>query len=155
MPDPIDTLDPGQNKLVQFRADAALTAAFDVAPLELPCADASTLTLFLSYTRGAAGGAFDFQIWVSPYAVAANLATGAEEWLSLSQYASAVIAAGVDSTGLVQRERLSYTSTGAAAEGFVYGPIALGGTLERIRIPALESGVPGTPGDLQIEGVLR
>jgi hypothetical protein len=53
----------------------------------------------------------------------------------------------------VQRELESYTSQGAAAEDFSFGPIDLGGTVERIRIRARESGVAGTPGTLQIEAV--
>lgn len=157
MPDPTDTLDPGQNKLVEFRVDAALAGAgaWDGAPLELACADASILLLVLSYTRGAAGGAFDFQIFTSIYSVAALVPTGAEEWASTSQYASGVLVPGADSLGLVQREPLSYGSTGAAREGFNYGPLYLLGAVERIRVRARESGVVGNPGDLQIEGVLR
>ena len=43
---------------------------------------------------------------------------------------------------------------GAAAEDFVFGPIALDG-VERIRIRARESGVVGSPGTLQITGEVQ
>ena len=62
-------------------------------------------------------------------------------------------AAGADTTSLTQRELMSYGSQGAAAEDFSFGPVDLGGTVERIRITARESGVPGTPGTLQVEAV--
>ena len=64
------------------------------------------------------------------------------------------MAAGVDTTSLVQRELQSYTSQGAAAEDFVYGPIALVGTVERFRVTTRESGVVGTPGMLQVSATL-
>jgi hypothetical protein len=64
------------------------------------------------------------------------------------------VAAGVDTASAVQREYQGYTSQGAAAEDFVYGPIALNGNIERIRIRARETGVVGTPGTLQITGEL-
>jgi len=46
-----------------FRAAAALAGAgaWDATPLIISCQSKSRLTLYLSYTRGAAGGAFDFQ----------------------------------------------------------------------------------------------
>jgi hypothetical protein len=136
------------------RASAALPAAgaWDT-PTELYCPYFENVTLNFTYTRGAAGGAFDFQIETSPYSVAANAPAGASEWVTASIYAGGAVAAGADTTSLVQRELESYTSQGAAAEDFSFGPVDLGGTVERIRIRARESGVPGTPGTLQIEAV--
>lgn len=141
---------------VDLRASAALGAAgaWDAAPTESFCTNARHLTLGFTYTRGAAGGAFDFQIEVSLYAVVGNAPTGAAEWITQSLYEAGAVAPGVDTTSEVQRELQTYTSQGAAAEDFVFGPLELLGTVERIRVRARESGVVGTPGDLQISGEL-
>ena len=137
----------------EARASAALPAAgaWDATPTEMASPYFDYVTLSFTYTRGAAGGAFDWQIETSPYSVAANVPVGASEWVTESIYAAGAVAAGADTTSLVQRELQSYTSQGAAAEDFVYGPIALNGTVERIRVRARESGVVGTPGTLQIQ----
>jgi hypothetical protein len=119
----------------------------------MACPYFENVTLNFTYTRGAAGGAFDFQIETSPYSVAAGAPAGASEWVTAAIYAGGAVVAGADTTSLVQRELESYTSQGAAAEDFSFGPIDLGGTVERIRIRARESGVAGTPGTLQIEAV--
>jgi len=150
------TYPPGFENPVNLRASAALpvAGAWDAAPTESPCAFVDSLTLNFTYTRGAAGGAFDWQVETSPYAVAANAPAGAAEWVTQSIYAGGLVAAGVDTTSLVQRELQSYTSQGAAAEDFSYGPIALDETVERIRVRARESGVVGAPGTLQITAVL-
>lgn len=139
----------------EARASAALGAAgaWDATPTAMPCPYFSDVTFNFTYTRGAIGGAFDFQIETSAYSVAANVPAGASEWVTESIYASGAVAAGGDTTSLVQRELQSYTSQGAAAEDFVYGPISLSGTIERVRVIARESGVVGTPGTLQVEAV--
>ena len=144
---------PGWTNPVNLRASAALPAAgaWDATPTESSAALASTVTLSFTYTRGAVGGAFDWQMEVSPYAVAANVAAGASEWVTEAIYAGGAVVAGADTTSLVQGELQSYTATGAAAEDFVYGPIELNG-VERVRVRARESGVVGTPGTLQVEG---
>ena len=113
---------------------------------------ADNLTLSFTYTRGAAGGAFDWQIEVSLYALAANAPTNAAEWVTESLYADGGVVAGADSQSLVQREYQTYTSQGAAAEDFVFGPIPLQGTIERIRVRARESGSVANPGTLSIVG---
>jgi len=137
----------------EARASAALPAAgaWDATPTELACPYFQQVALTFTYTRGALNGAFDFQIEVSLYSVAANVPAGASEWVTESIYAAGAVAAGADTTSQVQRELQSYTSQGAAAEDFVYGPVNLGGTIERIRVRARESGAVGTPGTLQIE----
>ena len=147
---------PGWQNPVILRASAALPAAgaWDATPTESSSAMATSLVLSFTYTRGAAGGAADFQLEVSPYAVVGNVPAGASEWVTESIYAAGAVAAGVDTTSLVQRELQSYTSQGAAAEDFIYGPIALNGTIERIRVRARESGAVGTPGTLQITAEL-
>ena len=146
-------LAPGIRAMQQVRASAALPAAgaWDATPLELAVAYAQQITLFFTYTRGAAGGAFDFQLEVSPYSLAALAPAGANEWADGSAYAVGAVAAGADTTSLVQDEIVSFTSQGAAAESFVFGPIEVRGGIERIRIPCRESGVVGTPGTLQVE----
>ena len=152
-----DTHPRGWTNPVDARATAALGAAgaWDATPTEFFVSGAQNLTLGFTYTRGAAGGAFDFQIEVSLYAVVGNAPTGAAEWITESVYASGAVAAGADTQSRIQREYQTYASQGAAAEDFAYGLIALNGTIERVRIRARESGVVGTPGTLQISGELR
>ena len=138
----------------EARASAALPAAgaWDATPTALACPYFEGVNLSFTYTQGAAGGAFDFQIEVSLYSVVGNVPAGASEWITESIYAAGAVAAGVDTTSLVQRELQSYTSQGAAAEDFVYAmhfPIPV----ERIRVLARESGAVGTPGTLQIEAL--
>lgn len=137
----------------QARASAVLAAAgaWDATPLELACPGFNSVTLTFTYTRGGAAGAFDWQIQPSPYSVAANVPAGAQEWSVDGIYAAGVVAAGGDTTSLVQRELQSYTALGAAVETFVFGPVELDGTIERIRVPCRESGNLGAPGLLQIQ----
>ena len=155
----LDFLNPhprGWQNPVNLRASAALAAAgaWDAAPTETFSSGARWLNLAFTYTRGAVGGAFDFQIETSIYSVAARAPAGAAEWATEAIYAAGAVAAGADTTSLVQRELQSYGSQGAAAEDFSFGPIDLGRTVERVRIRARESGVVGTPGTLQITGEL-
>ena len=154
-----DSYPRGYANPVTLRASAALAGAgaWDATPTESFSTNAKSLTLSFTYTRGAAGGAFDWQLEVSIYAVAANVPAGAAEWVTESIYAAGAVAAGADTQSLVQREYQTYESQGAAAEDFVYGPIELGGTIERIRVRARESadGVQGTPGTLSIVAELR
>ena len=147
---------PGWHNPVELRASAALGAAgaWDAAPTESFTSGAEHVTLSFTYTRGAAGGAVDYQIEYSIYAVAANVPTGASEWVTEPIYAAGAVVAGADTQSNVQREYQTYTSQGAAAEDFVFGPLALHGTIERIRVRARESGVVGTPGTLQITAEL-
>lgn len=136
------------------RVSAALpgAGAWDAAPLELVCAQARNANLHLTYTRGAAGGAFDFQVQYSPYSIAALVPAGGQEWLTMSLYGTALLVGGQDNQSLIQREYITYEATAAGgAEAFHYGPIDLAERVERIRIRARESGVVGTPGTLQIE----
>lgn len=136
-----------------FRAAAALPAAgaWDATPLIVACPQYSRLVLYLSYTRGAAGGAFDFQVQVSPYS--ANAAV-VQSWFNQTEFSPAVLAAGADSQSRLQQEYVTYASQGAAIENPVYGPIELGAGVERVMVRARESGVVGTPGTLHIVGIV-
>lgn len=139
---------------ITFRARAALAGAgaWDATPTVVACPSQTRATLYIEYTRGAAGGAVDFQVAVSPYA--ADQVAPVESWFYQSEYSAAVLAAGVDSQSRLQREYLTYLSQGAAAETFVYGPIDLGAGVERIEVRARESGVVGTPGTCHIVGII-
>jgi len=142
----------GYSNPVVLRASAALAGAgaWDATPTASFSTQAQNLMLAFTYTRGAAGGAFNWQLEVSPYSVTARVPAGASEWITEAVYASGGLVAGADTTSLVQRELQSYTSQGAAAEDFAFGPIELNGTIERVRVRARESGAVGTPGTLQI-----
>lgn len=144
---------PGTRNPVTVRAAAALAGAgaWDAAPTEFSVAGFRWITLYISYTRGAAGGAMDFQVESSPYSADV---VGAESWFDQSEFAPAILAAGVDSASRIQRETVTYAATGAAIENFVYGPIEFGSSVERMRIPCRESGVVGTPGTAHLVGVL-
>ena len=154
----LDYLNPhprGWQNPVNLRASAALpgAAAWDATPTESFTSGARWLNLSFTYTRGAAGGAFDFQIETSVYAVAARAPAGAAEWVTQAIYASGAVVAGADTTSLVQRELESYGSQGAAAEDFNF-QVDLNRTVERVRVRARESGDEGNPGTLQITGEL-
>ena len=142
----------GWQNPVTMRASAALPAAgaWDAAPTEQSVAGAGSVLLTFTYTRGAAGGAFDWQVQASPYAVAANVPAGAGEWGDESLHAAGAVVAGADTQSLVQAEYQTFTSQGAVAETFVYGPIEFDHTVERLRIPCRESGVVGNPGTLVV-----
>jgi hypothetical protein len=137
---------------VTVRAAAALplAGAWDAAPTEVACAGFNWAMFYFTYTQGAAGGAVDFQIHTSPYA--ADLA-GVEDWFYQTIYGAGAVAAGVDTTSNVQREVITYGSTAAGAETFVYGPVVLNGTVERLRVRCRESGVPGTVGACHVVAV--
>jgi hypothetical protein len=128
------------------RASAVLPAAgaWDASPTEMDCPGFREVLLSLTYTEGAVGGAVDIKIEVSPDS------TG-NTWHQLSVKDVGVLVPGADVVSDVQREEVSYDPTGATAERFVYGPIEIGGTVERMRVFAQESGVVGNPGTCEIE----
>jgi len=146
----------GVSPIQEARASAALPAAgaWDT-PTELFVSEAEFMTLHFTYTRGAAGGAFDWQLETSPYSVVGLVPAGAQEWGDPSVYEVGAMAAGVEVASLVQEEHITYTEEGAVAEMHVFGPVELRGNIERVRIRCRESGVVGTPGTLQIEIHLR
>ena len=143
----------GWTNPVILRADGILTNAF-VASGETNIWTATGITLGFTYAQGAANGAFDWQIEVSPYSVAALVPVGFSEWISESSYSAGAVVAGADVVNLVQRDYQTYTSTAAGDEDFLY-TLELPTPIERIRIRVRESGVPGTPGDLNVIMVVR
>lgn len=128
------------------RAAAALPAggAYDAAPAALFCPGFQNVLLSLTYTRGGAAGAFRIRVEFSPDSTGAN-------WYQAALYSPSAVVPGADSQSDVQRETAEYQATGAAAESFVFGPIHLAGTVERIRISASETGNVAAPGTLAIQ----
>ena len=120
--------------------------AFDPSPTELECMGFDYVILFMTYTRGAAGGAFTIRPEFSPYASD----TAGFNWFRNSLYDPDAVVAGSDSTSEFQAEDIKYTSTAAGDESVIYGPILLAGGIQRMRIPAAESGQVGDPGGLEI-----
>lgn len=151
------TLAIGLPALQEARAVAALPAAgaWDASPTELFVSEATWLTIVLTYTRGAAGGAVDWQLEHSIYSVLALAPVPGNEWSEPTAYAVGAVVGGVDTQSLEQQEYITYESIAAGSETFTYGPVCLGGTVERIRIRARESGVVGTPGTCQIQIVAQ
>ena len=129
------------------RAAAVLAGAFDAAPIEMACAGALSVTLYITYTRGGAAGAVDVQLQTSPYSVDR---VGVEDWFTQDLYAAAAVVPGADTVSDIQREQITYTATAVGAENYVLDPIDLGGTVERLRVRCLESGNVGAPGTCHI-----
>jgi len=138
-----------------FRAQAALPAAgaFDPAPLAIALAGFRQVMLYITYDRNpaAAAGAVTIRPESSPYA--ADAVAPQESWFRAALYAAAVVVAGADTVSIIQREDVKYTSVGAAAETFLYGPISLAGVAERLRIACAESGEVANPGTVEVIGV--
>jgi hypothetical protein len=130
-----------------FRAAAILPAAgaYDAAPLALDCPEFNFLTLFLTYTAGAAGGSVRFYVEVSPDSAGAT-------WFRATLYQGGVLAAGVDVSSNLQRETHLYTAVGVGAEPVVFGPLVLQSGIQRIRIPCAEVGVILAPGNAALRG---
>lgn len=147
----LSRLQPVIGNPAEIKAAATLPAAgaWDT-PIEIACAGFDWVMFYFTYTRGAAGGAVDFQIQTSPYS--ADVA-GVEDWFPQSVYAAGAVAVNADTASNVQRDIVTYGATAAAVETWNYGPIFLDGTVERLRIRTRESGVAGTPGDCHIVAV--
>ena len=134
------------------RASAALAGAgaWDATPTELYCSPYSYVTFYMSYTRGGAAGAFDFRLEVSPYVANSGVV---ENWFRQAIIAGGAVAAAAYTTSLTQREQVSYGATGVAIENYVYGPVELMSTVERLRMPCAETGNVGAPGTVHILAV--
>jgi len=149
---PIARSHPVITQPVELRAWAALPAAgaWDLTPLELAVAGYRTMILYLAYERGDVNGAVDFQLQVSPYSADQG---NSRDWYSQGLYVSGIVAAGSDVQSNIQREYITYESTGAGVELFVYGGIDIGIAVERLRIVCRESGIVADPGNLEIVGL--
>lgn len=143
---------PGFVNPVEARLSAALAAAgaWDATPIEIACAGAQWVTFQFFYTRAGAGGDFQFRI-ESSLRSADDLVL--PNWARASVMSVGGVVSGADTLSNIQRGDIEYGSTGAGVEGFTYGPLHLGGTIERIRVPAHESGAIATPGTLYILAV--
>lgn len=153
MPNPnLNDIFPVENP-VTVRAAAALLGggAWDATPTEFSVANAHWITLYITYTRAAAGGAIDIQAQWSPYAV---LTAGVENWFTQSLYSAGAVAGGADSQSRVQREYVTYSSTAVGAETIAYGPIRIEGTVERLRVACRESGAVANPGTVHIVAIV-
>ena len=133
----------------EARASAALPAAgaWDASPTEIVTAGMDSIRIVCTYTRGAAGGAFEIAPETSGESSGAT-------WERTTIYSGGGVVINTDTTSSLQREGMEYGATAAAAEAITYGPIALDGTVERMRIPARETGVVGNPGTLEIKTFL-
>jgi hypothetical protein len=153
----LDPYPKGWTNPVNMRATGALGAAgaWDAAPTEQSIFGAQGLTLSFTYTRAAAGGAFDYQIELSPYGVVGDVPGGAAEWVTEALYQAGGVALGADAQSREQREYQTYGSTSAAAEDYQLD-FELQAPYERIRVRARESadGVQANPGTLQITMVV-
>lgn len=152
MPNVLDSYPKGWQNPIIARASAALPAAgaWDASPTECVSAYAHRALILVTYTRGAVNGAVDVALQVSPYSGATLVPAGAQEWIEASVLSVGGVVAGADTRSREQMEYITFQAVGAAAETVQLGPIEIGGTVERIRIPARESGVVGTPGTCQI-----
>ena len=112
------------------------------------CGGFHWLTLYIHYQQGAAGGAVNFHLLFRPGPITPGAALGS---FQMSAYAVGPVVAGVDTASLLQREAVTYTSTGVAAEGPIFGPIELRGTAEYFALACRETGVTGTPGNFGID----
>lgn len=143
-------LQAGVPSLQTARAAAILPAAgvYDAAPIAMPCAGAEYVTVYVAYTRAAAGGSVRIRPEFSPYSAAV---AGVENWFALPHKNVAAFAAGADTNSGLQRENgVLYTSTGAGAEDVCFRLDLLGGTVERLRIMCQEVGQVANPGACHI-----
>ena len=138
---------PAITNPVTLRTSAALPAAgaWDATPLSAIVGTTSRINLYFEYTRGAAGGAVDWKIETA-------LPAGTE-WYQTTIESPGIMVAGSDIQSYVQRNHRTYTSTGAAIERFVYGPIEIEAA-EQFRVVARESGVVGNPGTFEVLAII-
>lgn len=130
--------------LLRLRAALAGAGAYDAAPLVVPCIGFREALIFIDYDEDAGGlaGAMDFYIEYSPFSVG----TALSDWFRMTVLDIGVLVAGVVVPNIIQQSVISFTPVGAAVEGFIYGPVELGGGIERLRIFTRETGQVGFPG---------
>ena len=123
-------------------AAGAITAAVQSTDW-VPARGFDFLTIFVHYQRGAANGAVTMELETRDSGYAGTY--------QQSAFGVGGVAVNVDTASNIQRQTVTYGATAAAAEGTVWGPIEIRGTIESWRIGYVESGVPGTPGILGID----
>jgi len=134
---------------VQMRASAALPAAgaYDAAPVEVPTGGRRYLANFYTYTRGAVGGSTRTRV-----RVAATYAA-VDRWVQPTMIRSGAFAPGATTNSDWQREDHLYQEEGTgAAEGFF--TIWDLGRAHKVLTAGQEVGVVGTPGTLEVIGIL-
>lgn len=136
-----------------IRAAAALLAAgaWDAAPLEINTVGVHYVTFYMSYIRAAIGGAVDFYFEISPMSVDP---VAPPTWWRQTIYAGGLVVANTEIQSRVQQEYVTYGSTSALLENFVWGPMDLGLSAERIRMFSRESGVVGNPGTFGVGALM-
>ena len=135
---------------VRIRVTAVLPAAPAVETSAwTSCSGFNWLTLYLTYDAAAANGAVTFYLLFRPGELTPGLGFGTG--YRMTAYAVGGVAAGVDTASLIQREAVTYEAITLNPEGFVWGPIAIRGTVEEFAVVMTESGVPGTPGSFGID----
>jgi hypothetical protein len=146
MPHPIQPVYTDQ-QTARTSAVLAAAGAWDASPSSLISPSYDFVTLLVTYTRGAAGGAVDLRPEVS---------LDGSAWYRLSTYQTAGVVAGVDNANAIQRDDyIRYGSSGAGAQRFVIGPLAMRGAVDYFRVSARESGVVGTPGTCEVLAVFN
>lgn len=146
-------MEPGASQYLNvaqqvLRATAALPAAgaYDASPVPMPVAGWKRLTLFCSYTQGAAGGSVRM---LMQFAIAGAPTT----WYRPTNYRAGGFVAGADVDSSLQCESLLYTATAAGVERFIYD-MDLPSNVEYVRVACAEVGAQAKPGTMAITGVL-
>lgn len=151
MGDPSTVISDTYLNVQEARASAALPAAgaWDATPTEMLCPGFGRVILTFVYTRGGAGGGFDFQIELSLFSLAALVPAGGSEWEDQTAFAAQPLVLGTDVRVDFEQAYGHYLAAGATAESFIL-TFDLDEGFERIRIPAREWGNVGAPGTLQV-----
>lgn len=123
-------------------AAVLITNAVQFTPA-VPARGFDFLTIYIHYERGAANGEVTLELEVQD-----SLHLG---WYQQSAFGVGGVASGADTASNIQRQTVAYGATAAGVEGTVWGPIEIRGTIEAWRIGYVETGVPGTPGDLGLD----
>lgn len=136
---------PTAQRFATLRASAALPAAGALATgTSFPIDQGTEITLYLTYTRGGAAGAFQYVI---------EFSIDGSTWYQQAAVQEQAIAAGTDVSALSQRAYVSYTATSASAESFCSDTFTVPANWMRINVR--ETGNVGAPGTLSINGFLR
>lgn len=131
------------------RVSAALPAAgaFDAAPTERSCVGRNHVAIFPNYTRAAVGGAYAMRVEVC------NTIAAVDEWAEIAVIRSGILTEGASTRHDIQAGgEFNFVSVDANAKRIKFDFDI--GSAYKIRIPAAETGVVGTPGTLYISILL-